>query len=166
MPKLLRVIQLDASDQRIFDPPATPGEWAVPGTFAFWDADLEHLQGTARQAFAHGFLGIPSFGRSTLVEVAEINTQELKVVILHLAEHLVAHYGAPNIKTALPAAQEEVHYASSLCDHPLHSLIVLSREVNGEEITENFSRVNPPSGADHSHIPLWELISQMNQETN
>ena len=166
MSKLLRVIQLDVSDQRIFDPPAASGEWAVPGTFAFWDTDLDHLQGPARQAFAHGFLGIPSFGRSSLVEVAEINAQELETVILHLAEHLVAHYGAPDIKTALPAAQEEVHYALSLCNHEPHTLIALDRELKGEDIIENFKRINPPSGADHSHIPLWELISQVNQETN
>ena len=112
------------------------------------------------------FLGIPSFGRSTLVEVAEINAQELETVILRLAEHLVAHYGAPDIKTALPAAQEEVHYALSLCNHEPHTLIALDRELEGEEIIENFKRINPPSGADHSHIPQWELISQVNQETN
>lgn len=167
MPQLLRVIQLDASDKRIFDPAAEPGEWAVPGTFAFWDADLEHLKGSARQAFAHGFLGIPSFGRSTLVEVAEIDEQTLETVTLQLAEHLVACYGAPDTKTALPAAREEIRYAASLCNpHQAHTLITLDRELKGEEIIENFKRINPASGADHSHIPLWELVSQVDQETN
>jgi hypothetical protein len=33
--KLLRTIQLDASDSFIFEMAAEPGEWAVSGAFAF-----------------------------------------------------------------------------------------------------------------------------------
>ena len=55
----------------MFDRAAEPGEWAVPGGFAFWDEDPAALTGRRRQAFRAGFLGLGSFGWSTLVEVAE-----------------------------------------------------------------------------------------------
>jgi hypothetical protein len=34
--KLPRTLRLDPSDTLIYDPAAAPGEWAVPGGFAFW----------------------------------------------------------------------------------------------------------------------------------
>ena len=45
--KLLRTIRLDPSDTFVFDKAAEPGEWAVPGAFAFLDADPPALQGKA-----------------------------------------------------------------------------------------------------------------------
>ncbi|MFQ5763830.1 MAG: DUF6505 family protein, partial [Rhodospirillales bacterium] len=70
MMRFPRTIRLDESDRRVFERAAEPGEWAIPGTFVFADADPATLSGKARQAFAHGFLGLESFGWSTLVEVA------------------------------------------------------------------------------------------------
>jgi len=43
--KLLRTIQLDASDTFVFAKAAEPGEWAVPGAFVFWDSDPAVLEG-------------------------------------------------------------------------------------------------------------------------
>ncbi|MEK9971791.1 MAG: DUF6505 family protein, partial [Ferrovibrio sp.] len=54
--KLLRTIRFDESDARVFPDAADPGEWAVPGTFVFADADPETLSRQERQAFANGFL--------------------------------------------------------------------------------------------------------------
>ena len=68
--RFLRAIRFDESDTRIFERAALPGEWAIPGTFVFADADPETLGGKVRQAFAYGFLGIGSFGWSTFVEVS------------------------------------------------------------------------------------------------
>ena len=69
--KLLRTIQLDASDSFVFEKPAEPGEWAVSGAFAFVRSDPANLQGNARTAFRAGFLGLTSLGRSTLAQVVE-----------------------------------------------------------------------------------------------
>ena len=49
--KLLRTIRLDPSDTFVFDVAAEPGEWAVPGGFAFWDEDPAQMSGKRRQAF-------------------------------------------------------------------------------------------------------------------
>ena len=64
--KLARLIRLDDSDLNVFDAPAEPGEWAVPGTFAFSNWTEDDLSGKARQAFAHGWLGLESFGRGSV----------------------------------------------------------------------------------------------------
>ena len=67
--KLLRTIALDPSDTFVFDPPAEPGEWAVSGAFRFWNEDPAKLEGKARSAFRSGFLGLQSWGWSTLVQI-------------------------------------------------------------------------------------------------
>ena len=71
MSRLPRTLRLDPSDRVVFTRAAEPGEWAVPGGFAFWDEDPAALPGKRRQEFRAGFLGLASFGWSTLVEVAE-----------------------------------------------------------------------------------------------
>ena len=45
MPKLLRTIRLDPSDAFVFTRAAEPGEWAVPGTFLFWEQPVDGLLG-------------------------------------------------------------------------------------------------------------------------
>jgi hypothetical protein len=49
--KLLRTIQLDASDSFVFEKAAEPGEWAVSGAFAFARDEPANLRGKARSAF-------------------------------------------------------------------------------------------------------------------
>src|ERR1700722_6247685 len=48
--KLLRTIRLDPSDAFIFPAAAEPGEWAVPGAFMFFGADLAAFVGKERSA--------------------------------------------------------------------------------------------------------------------
>ena len=43
MTRLPRTIRLDPSDKHIFASAAEPGEWAVPGTFLFWDRPADSL---------------------------------------------------------------------------------------------------------------------------
>lgn len=150
-----RVLRLDESDRRLYDTPATPGEWAVPGSFSFLDVDPSSLSGKQRQAFRHGFLGTVSFGWSTVVQVDEINNEEFQSVIDRLAQHFVMHHGAPDLAAATVAAREEAEFAASICDQQLHTLIALDREVGAEGIVENFKRVRPPDAGDHNHIKLW-----------
>jgi hypothetical protein len=49
--KLLRTIQLDASDSFVYEKAAEPGEWAVSGAFVFAQDDPANLRGKARRAF-------------------------------------------------------------------------------------------------------------------
>ena len=148
--KLPRTIRLDDTDTRVYERAAAAGEWAVPGTFKFWDTEPEELSGKPRQAFAHGFLGIGTFGWATVVCVATIGEDELHAVETSLAHHLVEFHGA------LPAAREELAFAASLCEHPLNTLLAVQREFRGEEIVESFKVVRPASGADHEALRIWQ----------
>lgn len=156
--KFPRTIRLDDSDAQVYDRPARPGEWAVPGSFTFLDVDPAKLTGKQLQAFGHGFLGTESFGWSTLVEVAEISEVEYQAVIDRLAAHFVEQHGAPDMAAALPAAREEADFAASICDHKLHTLLMLERESGEEGIVERFKVVQPPSAADHEKIKLWTFV--------
>lgn len=155
MSKLLRIVRLDDSDTQVYEPCAEAGEWAVPGTFHFWDLHPDRLSGKQAQAFHHGFLGIGSFGWGTLVSADEISDGALERVTRELAVYLVSCFGAPDVQTALPAAREEIEFAMGLCDHPAGTLVAVQRECQGEEIQENFRRIRLPSGADHDSLRLF-----------
>jgi len=145
--KLLRTIRLDRSDTFIFERAAAPGEWAVSGAFAFAHVDLERLDGKARAAFRSGFLGIQSLGWSTLVQVVEANADDRAAAIEGLAAQLVAHFGAPDLDSARPAAAEEIAFAAALSDHPKGMLAAVSRSFVGGEIRETFRTLAPSIGA-------------------
>ena len=144
--KLPRTIRLDPSDTFVFARAAEPGEWAVTGTFRFFGTDPENLAGKERQAFRSGFLGVASFGWSTLVVVTELGSDERRAAVATLARGLVAHCGAPNIDAARPAAEEEIAFAASLCDHPVGTLIGLSRRTEGEGVRETFRTLHRRAG--------------------
>lgn len=156
--KFPRTIQLDNSDSQVYERPALPGEWAVPGSFAFLDIDPDSMTSKQRQAFGHGFLGTETFGWSTLVEVAEIDPAEYDAVVQRLASHFVTHCGAPNIDAAFPLAKDEAKFAESICDHRVHTLLALERESNDDGIAERFKVVQLPSAAGHENVKLWTLL--------
>ncbi|MDH3453004.1 MAG: DUF6505 family protein, partial [Gammaproteobacteria bacterium] len=47
-----RAVRLDASDESAFARAAQPGEWAVPGSFEFYDIEPEQVAGKLAEAFA------------------------------------------------------------------------------------------------------------------
>lgn len=153
-----RVVRLDESDVRVYEVAAAPGEWAVPGSFAFLDVALEEVNGKTRAAFRHGFLGTDSHGWSTLVQVDEISAAEYVAVVERLAQHFVQRYRAPDLAAARAAAEEEAAFAVSICDHPLHTLLALDREIGDEGVVENFRVVRPPSGLDHEKVKIWKMV--------
>lgn len=136
--KLLRTIRLDPSDTFVYSPAAEPGECAVTGTFLFFGADVKALAGKERQAFRAGFLGIESFGWSTLVVVTEATDRERADAVERLAEQLVARCGAPGMEAARPAAEEEIAFTQSLCEHPPNTLLALNRTSEASGVRETF----------------------------
>jgi hypothetical protein len=144
--KLLRTIRLDPSDTFIFERAAEPGEWAVSGAFVFADNDPTTLQGKARAAFRSGFLGIDSLGWSTLVQVVEATAEDRAAVVAALAQRLLDKFGAPDPAAARTAAEEEIAFAASLCDHPRDTLIAVHRCCEGGEIRETFRTLRPKAG--------------------
>jgi Family of unknown function (DUF6505) len=139
MHKLLRAIRLDASDTYVFERAAAAGEWVVSGAFMFWDQDTRTLEGRAKQAFRAGFLGLTSFGWSTLAVVVEATDDERASAIDSLAAYLLKDHGAPTLDVARTAAVDELTFAESLTDHPVQTLIAVHRTVNADgDISEQF----------------------------
>ncbi len=145
--KLLRTLRLDPSDTFVFAKAAEPGEWAVPGTFVFWDADVQALAGKERTAFRSGFLGVDSLGWSTLVQIVEATEENRTAVIDLLAKRLMEHFGAPDLDSARKAAEEEVAFASSLCDHDIDTLIAVHRTHENGEVREAFRSLKRREGS-------------------
>ena len=154
--KFLRTIRLDDSDTEVYEKASEPGEWAVPGSFAFLDTDADTLEGKRLQAFKSGFLGTETFGWTTLVEIAEIDDDEYQQVIDRLAAHFMEHHGAPHIAAALPVAGDEVHYASTICEYPLATLLAIERDFGEEGIVESLKVVKPNAG-NHNNMKLWAI---------
>ena len=148
--KLLRTIALDSSDTFVFDVAAEPGEWAVSGAFRFCDRDPAKLSGKDRSAFRSGFLGVQSWGWSTLAQIVHATEGDRRVLAELLARQLVERFGAPDFATARLAADEEVTFAQSLCTHPVGALIAVYRSASGSEVRESFRRLQFREGQGHS----------------
>ena len=144
MLKLARTIRFDESDGNIFSRPAESGEWAIPGGFEFSNWTEGDLVGKQRQAFANGWLGLSSFGRSTFVAVARIEPGEIDAVTDALAGHFVAVWGAPSATEARTAAEGEIAFMQGLCDdHAPNTLLVVSRELTSAGVRESFRAIVP-----------------------
>lgn len=144
MPRLARTIRFDESDANVFARVAEPGEWAISGGFEFSNWGEGDLTGKARQAFANGWLGLTSFGRSTFVAVAHVETAELDALARDLAAHFVRIYGAPSVEAALGPAREEIAFMQELCeDHPANTLLIVTRELTEAGVKEQFRTITP-----------------------
>jgi hypothetical protein len=136
--KLLKTVRADPSDTFVFDKAAEPGEWAVSGALMFARLDPATLTGKARAAFLAGFLGIDSMGWSTLACVVEASDEDRSAAVELLAARLVEHFGAPDVAAARPAAEEEIAFTASLCEHPAGMLVAVSRRCEDGVIREAF----------------------------
>lgn len=147
--KLLRTLRLDASDTFVFERAAASGEWAVPGGFEFWGAEAATLAGKRRAAFRSGFLGLDSFGFSTLAEIVEVSSADIEAAVTTLAQHLMTHHGAPDLEAARTAAAEEITFAQSLCEHAPGTVIALQRTVEPDgQVRERFRTLKVALGAE------------------
>ena len=160
MLKFPRTIRLDPSDTFVFERAAVPGEWAVSGAFAFWNRDPARLGQKQRVALRSGFLGIDSLGWSTLAIVTEATEADRQAIVDRLARQLLERFGAPDLEAARLAAEEEIAFAASLCDHPAQTLLAVQRSVEHGEIRERFRTLKPRDaapGADrlHAHISAF-----------
>jgi hypothetical protein len=156
--KLLRTIRFDSTDERVFEVAAQPEEWAVSGAFAFAHLASAEVTGKTRQGFANGFLGVASFGRSTFAVVAEAKPGVREEIEARLAEHFVAHYGAPDLDAALPAAREEIDFIDELCrDAPINTVFTVRRLFDADgRIKEEFRTITPPMG-EPRHARIWTV---------
>ncbi len=157
--RFARTIRFDNSDDNVFARAAQPGELAVSGAFAFMEVPPDALIGKERQAFANGFLGLSSFGRSTFVTAATITPEQLEAAEGALARHLLSEYGAPNLAAALEAAREETAFIVDLCAGARPGVIfAVSRETNADgEIEESFRLIEQPKTAPLVPTQIWGI---------
>jgi hypothetical protein len=163
---MLRTLRLDASDTLVFPRAAEPGEWAVPGGFVFWDDDPARLTGKRGQAFRAGFLGLDSFGWSTLAEVAECDEAARETALAAMAAHILAEYGAPDLAAARAAAGDELAFAESLCDQPPGTVLALHRTVEEGAQRESFRTLHRREAPhrDFGALPVF-AIATVEEET-
>jgi Family of unknown function (DUF6505) len=159
--RLPRTIRLDGSDVSVFEHAAEPGEWAVPGSFAFLDGDvvMGAPTGRRRAAFASGFLGVSSFGWSTLVMVTDASPETVEGIVEALAAHFLECHGAPSPEEARSVARREVGFAASLCDHPPGTLLTVSRRFDGDELIEQFKTIVPHDDDPLGHHAPFDLVA-------
>ena len=145
--KLPRTIRLDPSDTFVFERVAEPGEWAISGSFLFLDAAPESLNAKQRHALRSGFLGVASLGFSTLATVSPATQEEFDAARDMLATAFVEKFGAPSSTEARKAADAELIYAQSLCDHPAGTLIAVQRTFDESgALREQFRTLRPREG--------------------
>lgn len=162
--RLPRAIRLDPSDSFVFRQAAEPGEWLVTGSFLFDPARLDSLDPKGRAAFRSGFLGVASFGWSTLAVVTDASEADREQAIEQLARQLVERLGAPDLATARAAAREEIAFAASLCDHPDQTLLALHRTVEEGEIRERFRTLTPRPAHDTQGFRAFEFLAVEGEE--
>jgi len=157
--RLPRVVRFDDSDGRVFERAAEDGEWAVPGGFEFADDDAATLVGKRRQAFANGFLGLASFGRSTFVAVASADETVRARLVEALSRHFVDRYGAPSPDAARPVAEQEIAFAAGLCEgYEAGTTLTVARELGTDGVRESFRRVAAAEpGAVQS---IWSMFDE------
>jgi len=117
MPKLLRAVRLDDSDDQVFRAcgAAREGDWVVSGGYAVCDfanaprcAPPCHCQAS--------FVAVGSRARCSIAEVAEVGADEVEAQIDALAWHLVKDWGAPSWDAAHAVAEEEIRHTAEVCE--------------------------------------------------
>jgi hypothetical protein len=160
--KLLKTVRADTSDTFVFDEAAEAGEWAISGAFMFANLDSATLSGKRRTAFRSGFLGINSFGWSTLARIVEASEEQRSTAVEQLAARLVERCGAPDPATARAAAEEEMAFAASLCDHAPGMLIAVARRYENEAIRASFRTLQANSFA--KPAPVFSFVEVVGEE--
>ena len=114
--RLPRTIRLDRSDAVIFAPAAEPGNGRCRAPSCLRAARSGQLDRKEQIAFRSGFLGVDSFGWSTLVTVTLARPEERDEAVEALARQLGRRSWARRIlHAARPAAEEEMALAEDLC---------------------------------------------------
>jgi hypothetical protein len=155
--KLAKTIRFDPSDLNVFPVAADEGEWAVVGTFCFANMERDALKGKVRQAFSNGFLGLGSFGFSTLISVVTAKPSDREMVEDALVARFIADFGAPDDAAARIAAKEEISFMAELCAaHKTGTLLAIRREIIDDGIAETFRSLPKPDSCAEQKI--WTLV--------
>jgi hypothetical protein len=143
MPKLLRAVRLDDSDEHMFRScgAAKDGEWVVTGGYAVCDFAHARLCEPSCHCEA-SFVALESRSRCSIAEVVEVPEGDLEAQADALAWHLVRAWNAPSWEEARRVAAEEVQHTAEVCESLAPEVwITVKREpnVDGSALEEQYS---------------------------
>ncbi|HEX4943611.1 MAG TPA: DUF6505 family protein [Usitatibacteraceae bacterium] len=117
MPKFLRAVRLDDSDDHLFAThgAAREGDWVVSGGYAVCDF-ANAPKCNPRCHCESSFLALAGRERCSIAEVVEVTTEELAAHTDALAWFLVKGWGAPSWEIAHSLAEEEVNHTADVCE--------------------------------------------------
>jgi hypothetical protein len=72
--------------------------------------------------------------------------EQRRAAVEMLASHLLRRFGPPDPEQARAAAEDEIAFSASLCDHPAGTLIAVHRTWDAGEVREAFRTLRPRSG--------------------
>jgi len=136
MPKLLRAVRLDDSDEHVFRAcgAAQDGEWVVSGGYAVCDFTAAprcdppcHCESS--------FLALSSRARCSIAEVVEVPDTGIDEQIDALAWHLVRAWKAPSWDAAHRIASEEIRHTADVCETLAPELWITVRRTPREDGT-------------------------------
>lgn len=116
MPKLLRAVRLDDSDDHVFGAcgAASDGEPVVSGGYAVCDFAAAPRCTPACHCES-SFVAVGSRSRCSIAEVVEVSEEEMESRVEALAWHLVKAWGAPSWEEARKVAEEEMRHTAEVC---------------------------------------------------
>jgi hypothetical protein len=143
MPKLLRAVRLDDSDDHVFRAcgAAKDGDWVVTGGYATCDFESAPRCDPSCHC-SSSFVAIGSRARCSVAEVAELAEADLEAQVEALAWHLVKAWGAPSWEVARAAAEDEVRHTAEVCESLAPEVwITVKRErgADGASLEEQYS---------------------------
>ncbi len=143
MPKLLRAVRLDDSDDHVFRScgAARDGEPVVTGGFAVCDFDSAPRCDPPCHCGA-SFVAVGSRARCSIAEVVEVDESELEAEAERLAWHLVKGWGAPSWEAAHRIATEELHHTAEVCESLAPEVWITvkrARAPRGDSIEEQYA---------------------------
>ena len=117
MPKLLRAVRLDDSDDHVFRAcgAAKDGEWVVSGGYAVCDFAAAPRCDPACHCES-SFVAVESRARCSIAEVVEVSEGDVEAQADALAWYLVRSWGAPSWEDARRLAEEEVRHTAEVCE--------------------------------------------------
>jgi len=117
MPKLLRAVRLDDSDDHVFRAcgAVAEGEWVVSGGFAVCDFESAPKCDPACHCES-SFVALGSRRRCSIAEVTEVTDAQMAEQVDALAWHLVKGWGAPSWEAARAVAEEEIRHTAEICE--------------------------------------------------
>jgi len=143
MPKLLRAVRLDDSDDHVFRScgAAREGEPVVTGGFAVCEFDSAPRCEPACHCES-SFVAIGSRARCSIAEVVEVTEAQLEEQADALAWHLVKGWGAPSWEAARKVAAEELRHTAEVCETlspEVWITVKRQRTADGTAVEERYS---------------------------